>query len=143
MSWNSHAPQRPPNPPPPAAPPEPRLPEVGEDLPALPQLGEARLPEVPGGDRHVRAGRHVPVRRDPAVVLAGGAGAVGVVREERRAGIELPEDPAEVGGALGPDEEAAGPARRHAPGVLGALEDVHLVATPSACGPRAVAPPSG
>ena len=84
---------------------------------------EPGLAQVPGRHRHVGARRHVPGRRDAAVVLAGGAGAVGVVGEERRAGVELVEHPPEVRRALGADQEAVGPADRHAPGILPPLEE--------------------
>ena len=97
--------------------------EVGEDLRLLPQLGEARLAKVPCRHRHVRARRDVPGGRDAAVVLAGRARAVRVVGEQRRRRIQLVEDPPEVRRALRPDQEAARPAHRHAPGILAPLED--------------------
>src|SRR5262249_39929950 len=99
------------------------LAEIGKDLRALPELCEARLPEIAGRDRHVGARGHVARRRDAAVVLPGRAGAVGVVGEEGGRGVEPVENPSEVGRALRADEEPVRPADRHAPGILAPLED--------------------
>src|SRR5262249_57694720 len=66
-----------------------RLAQVVEDGRLPPQLGERRLPEIARGNRHVGTRRDVALRGDPAVVLAGRTGAVGVGLEERGRRIEL------------------------------------------------------
>src|SRR5206468_1993116 len=102
----------------PAPPPELRLAEIVEDRGAAPEIREGPLPKVAGGDGHVGARRHVALGRDAAVILTRRARAVRVVPEQRRRGIELPEDPPEVGRALGADQKAVGAADRRRPWIL-------------------------
>src|SRR5262245_37167758 len=103
------------------------LSEVAEHGGLAPELGEGRLPEITGGDGHVRARSDVALGSDSTVVLAGGAGAVSVVLQERRFGVELPEDSPEVRRAFGPDQQTVGPAHRRGPGVLEALAGSHAL----------------
>src|SRR5262245_63270061 len=72
------------------------LSEVAEYRGLAPQLGEGRLPEIAGGDGHVRARGDVALRGDSTVVLARGARAMSVVLQERRFRVQLPENSPEV-----------------------------------------------
>src|SRR5262249_58038883 len=93
---------------PPAAAAEGGITEIVEHRRAAPQLGERLTTHVAGGDGHVRARRHIAVRRDATVVLPRRARAVRIVPEERRRGIELPEDAPEVRCTLRADQQAVG-----------------------------------
>ena len=83
--------------------------EVREDLGPLPQLGEAGLPKIAGRHRHVGHGGRRPLARCGSSTCRRGRSRARS-REERRAGVELVEDPPEVRRALRPDQQAAGPA---------------------------------
>src|SRR5205814_5595101 len=101
-----------------AAPAELRLAEIVEDGCSAPQRAERGPAQAAGGHRHVGARRHVALGRDAAVVLPRRARAVGVVLEQRRGGVELPEDAAEVRRALRADQEPVSLPDRDRPRVL-------------------------
>src|SRR3990172_3019219 len=100
-----------------------RVAEVVEDGGPFPDGREGLTSKVSRWNRHIGARRDISFRHDPAVMLAGRAAPLGVVLEQRRGWVKRVDDSAEMGGALGADDQVARSTRRDRPRIFRGIED--------------------